>query len=566
MAERDGGMRVAADHLDGDWSKEDLEADGHWNRTSLPGRQSLRYRHQQSVEGMSLDRDPGVCSGTPEVEGWALDGSCSPALAALPMFKKRLLRQVRSEESGSISSWQMWMSSRYHSLRQFHSEARNALDYVKLWRSSLHQIEGHFGTGIGSYFSFLRFLLLLNICTFLLIASFVVVPVIIRERFGTQHVVPATASPVQAANCTQYDRTDLGLVNFYDYGMNILSGTGLLEHSYLFYGFYPPENVEVSGYIYNTSLAYLLTAISYYLMAFCWIVHRSVMGFKHSQLHGDGTLSIYSNKVFTGWDFCITQESAVRLKQNSIRYELQMDIQETFMRQAIAGRTKWQRFRIYITRLLVNLLILAVLGAAFYAIYQSTEFSQANSTEPGVAGLLLQYLPSMVITAANLITPLIFNQLVTLEQYSPETEIQLSLLRSVFLKLASLGVLLYSLWRQITCDGDMISAANCQLCGYNYKQYQCWEIKIGQEMYKLMIFDLLIMVATMILVDFPRKMFVQYSGNRLAQLWGEQEFLVPQNVLEIVYGQTVCWIGSFFSPFLPLLNAVKYILIFYLKE
>ncbi|XP_078394436.1 transmembrane channel-like protein 7, partial [Cetorhinus maximus] len=238
----------------------------------------------------------------------------------------------------------------------------------------------------------------------------------------------------------------------------------------------------------------------------------------------------------------------------------------TFLQQAIAERTKWQRVRIYTTRLVANLLILGVLGAAFYSIYKSTEFSQANSTVPGVAGLLLQYLPSIVITAANFLTPVIFNLLISFEQYSPGTEIKLSLLRSVFLKLASLGVLLYSLWSQITCDGDMTSAVNCQLCGYNYGHYQCWEIKIGQEMYKLMIFDLLIMVAIMMLVDFPRKIFVQYSGSRVARLWGEQEFLVPQNVLEMVYGQTVCWIGSFFAPFLPLLNAVKYILIFYLKK
>ncbi|XP_026517985.1 transmembrane channel-like protein 4, partial [Terrapene carolina triunguis] len=52
----------------------------------------------------------------------------------------------------------------------------------------------------------------------------------------------------------------------------------------------------------------------------------------------------------------------------------------------------------------------------------------------------------------------------------------------------------------------------------------------------------------------------------LARLWGQQEFLVPPNVLDLVYGQTVCWVGAAFSPLLPLLNTAKFVLLFYLKK
>ena len=41
--------------------------------------------------------------------------------------------------------------------------------------------------------------------------------------------------------------------------------------------------------------------------------------------------------------------------------------------------------------------------------------------------------------------------------------------RTVFLRLASLVVLLFSLWNQITCGGDS-EAEDCKTCGYNYKQ------------------------------------------------------------------------------------------------
>lgn len=47
--------------------------------------------------------------------------------------------------------------------------------------------------------------------------------------------------------------------------------------------------------------------------------------------------------------------------------------------------------------------------------------------------------------------------------------LSLPLARTVFLRLASLLVLLFSLWNQITCGGDA-DAEECKTCGYNYKE------------------------------------------------------------------------------------------------
>nr|XP_008526424.1 PREDICTED: transmembrane channel-like protein 4 [Equus przewalskii] len=47
---------------------------------------------------------------------------------------------------------------------------------------------------------------------------------------------------------------------------------------------------------------------------------------------------------------------------------------------------------------------------------------------------------------------------------------------------------------------------------------------------------------------------------------GTQEFQVPDEVLGLIYAQTVVWVGSFFCPLLPLLNTVKFLLLFYLKK
>ncbi|XP_070340953.1 transmembrane channel-like protein 7 isoform X3 [Equus asinus] len=256
------------------------------------------------------------------------------------------------------------------------------------------------------------------------------------------------------------------------------------------------------------------------------------------------------------------------LKHGSLRYELRADLEEERIRQKIAERTSEETIRIYSLRLFLNCIVLAVLAACFYAIYRATIFSQEHmkkEIDKMVFGenLLILYLPSIVITLANFVTPMIFAKIIHYEDYSPGFEIRLTILRCVFMRLATICVLVFTLGSKITsCDNY-----SCELCGYNQKLYPCWETQVGQEMYKLMIFDLIIILAVTLFVDFPRKLLVTYcSSSKLIQCWGQQEFAIPDNVLGIVYGQTICWIGAFFSPLLPAIATLKFIIIFYVKE
>lgn len=127
--------------------------------------------------------------------------------------------------------------------------------------------------------------------------------------------------------------------------------------------------------------------------------------------------------------------------------------------------------------------------------------------------LIYEYLPSIVITLANFITPLLFSIIINYEDYSPAFEIRFTLMRCsvssallrklgcsvgdtgcvkrvkvltfcisaplplprtppplprrcVFMRLTSVGVLLFSLWFQITTCKDK----PCD-CGYNHDLY-----------------------------------------------------------------------------------------------
>ncbi|NXX89135.1 TMC7 protein, partial [Centropus bengalensis] len=479
-------------------------------------------------------------------------------------------RDCQQTDIKYLSGWKQWKRASSKSLRKFVNEVKELSSYLKLWRHDIHSIEGKFGTGIQSYFSFLRFLVLLNFIIFILMFSFVTLPSII-SKYGVFNSSFAKIPPKNVEpHCTVYKPSgNKGLVYFYTYLKDLLSGTGFLEMTSLFYGYYAIDDAWFSILRYNLPLAYLLATFAYLALSLLWIIKRSVEGFKQNLVHDEDQFQSYCNKVFAGWDFCITDPNAARLKHRSLQYELQTDLEEERMKRKIADRTMKEKLRIYSLRIFINIIVIAVLSGCFYSIYRATVFSQENSNvsirgdiRTDAANLLVQYLPSMVITLANFIAPQIFSILIRFEDYSPAFEIRLTLMRCVFVRLANIGVLLFSLWSQISyCATD-----KCKACGYNYELYPCWESQVGQEMYKLMIFDFIIIIAVTLFFDFPRKLLVTHCSCKPVQWCGLQEFGISDNVLEIIYGQTICWIGTFFSPLLPAIATVKYFIIFYIKK
>ncbi|NWW44575.1 TMC7 protein, partial [Pedionomus torquatus] len=479
-------------------------------------------------------------------------------------------RDYQQADIKYLSGWKQWKRTSSKSLKKVLGEVKELSSYLELWRHDIHSIEGKFGTGIQSYFSFLRFLVLLNFIIFILMFSFVTLPSIIA-KYGVFNSSFAKIPPKNIEpHCTVYEPSgSKGLTYFYTYLKDLLSGTGILEVTSLFYGYYTIDAAWISILRYNLPLAYLLATFAYLALSLIWIIKRSVGGFKQNLVHAEDPFQSYCNKVFAGWDFCITDPHAARLKHRSLQYELKTDLEEERLKRKIADRTTKEKLRIYSLRIFINIIVLAVLSGCFYSIYRATVFSQENSTvsirhdvRRLSANLLVQYLPSIVITMANFLAPQIFSLLIRFEDYSPAFEIRLTLLRCVFVRLASIGVLLVSLWSQISyCDND-----ECKACGYNYKLYPCWESEVGQEMYKLMIFDFIIILAVTLFVDFPRKFLVTHCSCKPVQWCGLQEFGISDNVLEIIYGQTICWIGTFFSPLLPAIATVKYFIIFYIKK
>ncbi|XP_029805300.1 transmembrane channel-like protein 7 isoform X3 [Suricata suricatta] len=528
-------------------------------RTTIPTREKQSGTLLKPTDSYSSQLEGGIAENL---------NSQSIRKYALNISEKRRLRNIQQTQMKYLSEWDQWKRYSSKSWQRFIGKAREMTTHLELWRKDIRGIEGKFGTGIQSYFSFLRFLVLLNLVIFLIIFMLVLLPVLLTKYNITNSTFVLIPSKDTDVQCTVYPLSSSGLIYFYSYIIDLLSGTGFLEETCLFYGHYTIDGVKFQNFTYDLPLAYLLSTIAYLALSLLWIVKRSVEGFKINLIRSEEHFQSYCNKIFAGWDFCITSRSMADLKHGSLRYELRADLEEERIRQKIAERTSEETIRIYSLRLFLNCIVLAVLAACFYAIYRATIFSQEHmkkEIDKMVFGenLLILYLPSIVITLANFITPMIFAKIIHYEDYSPGFEVRLTILRCVFMRLATICVLVFTLGSKITSCGDY----SCELCGYNQKLYPCWETQVGQEMYKLMIFDLIIILAVTLFVDFPRKILVTYCSSwKLIQCWGQQEFAIPDNVLGIVYGQTICWIGAFFSPLLPAIATLKFIIIFYVKE
>ncbi|XP_076592767.1 transmembrane channel-like protein 7 [Chaetodon auriga] len=500
-------------------------------------------------------------SSTP-ADGDAEDAGQPPDLRSspLPMGLKRAVRQVQQMQVPVVSSRGSWKQKQAKSLRKFRDNSKEFLYVFALWRKSLQLIGGNFGGGVQSFFLFLRFLVVLNFVSSLLIAGFVLVPSIVFRAVAPSHV-----NITGPEECMEYDPNPQGLVVFYNYFLDLLSGTGFMEYSYLYYGYYNNTLVEDRNFSYNIPLAYLLTAVFYFAFCFVCIIARMGTAARVAVATGGSAVGSYSMMVFTGWDYGCLGDRATKLKQKNILYRLQVDLEEESLKKREAALTVKQKIVLYSLRVSMCLLAFGLIIGALYGIFVSTVVSQERSGEEGFLGLVFEYLPSIVITTGNFLVPLLCDQIALIERYSPSTTVIVSLLRAVFLRLVSLGVLLFTLWRQITCQGA-ISSEDCEVCQYNHKVYPCWETRVGQEMYKLTVFDLLINITMLVLVDFPRRMVVDNCSCKLAQWVGRQEFVVSSSVLKLVYGQTAVWIGAFFCPLLPLINTVKFVILFYIKR
>ncbi|CAH1397573.1 unnamed protein product [Nezara viridula] len=460
---------------------------------------------------------------------------------------------------------------RLQGLKQFKLKKRKLWEYLKvrrkelykmieLWRQCFITIEGNFGTGVVAFFFFIKWLMFLNLTITVIIVCFVVVPTLLMQE--------KESDPCAQINDTSYECcpkiyfnswTNLTITPY-----NILQGNGWLESTIMFYGYYPNSILENVILNYNLPLAYIATAAVYLLLSLCAMIKKAASGFKDRLMESEGQYYKYCSMVFGGWDFCISNESSAKIKHKAIYKEIKENLETERREEEKKNRNEEEELRFFFIRVFLNgisILICVFAGLLIFYTFQYSVGELQKDVHDDLHRLLLEFAPYLCIVGLNLVIPNILNYFVILENYSPISALRVAFFRTVILRLSSLGVLLASFFSLVRCTSDPATCSS-PIC----QKPLCWETYIGQQIYKLLILDILSNAAITFLVNFPRMLLAKHLKCKFTQILGAQEFELPKHVLDVVYSQTLVWFGSFYAPLLPALATVLFFLVFYIKK
>ncbi|XP_003790913.1 transmembrane channel-like protein 5 isoform X1 [Otolemur garnettii] len=438
------------------------------------------------------------------------------------MEEKRNLRKTVDKEKSKQSHRRRELNccaQCINSISQAYQKSKNSLSEIlssfSLWQKRFKVIGGKFGTSVLSYFNFLRWLLKFNIFSFIVNFSFIVIPQLTLAEKNTLQFT----------------------------GLEFFTGAGYFRDTVMYYGFYTNSTIRhgASGASYNMQLAYIFTIGVCLVICFFSLLFSMAKYFRNNFINPH----IYSRgiaKLIFCWDFTVTHENAVKLKQKNLSTEIRENLSE--IRQENVKLTLNQqltRFSAHVAGWVVSTgVAVACCVAVYYLAEYNSEFLRTHRN-PG-AVLLLPF----VVSCINLVVPRLYSMFRLVERYEmPRHEVYILLIRNIFLKISIIGILCYYWLNIVALSGE-----------------ECWETLIGQEIYRLLLMDFVFSLADSFLGEFLRRII----GMKFIANLGLQEFDIARNVLELIYAQTLVWIGIFFCPLLPFIQMITLFIMFYAKN
>ncbi|KAF2879289.1 hypothetical protein ILUMI_26881 [Ignelater luminosus] len=437
------------------------------------------------------------------------------------------------------------------------TKMRNSLKSLaysfELWYNSLKIIEGHFGSGISTYFKFFRWLFIMNCLITLFVIGFIVVPQLLYINIS-----PAISS--SQSKLVIYDNTTNKsnvtsvivpepLLKWHNYAFqnnesftfrDIFTGEGYFTNTILYYGFYTKDVVNIiPNQNYNMSYAYFFTMFCMYLISFIVLSTSMAKSYRRSFIETQGGLkNVYAHKIFCGWDYSIATQEAADLKLSSIYNELKELLNDS-IKKAVQVSLK-QKCWTFILQLMANAVILILLvGTGYIMWYLLERHSSTNSNSSGTA-----VITAIIINVIMIVFPALFSYIVRYEDYSnPKTILYITLIRTFFLKTVVIGVFL-AFWLTLS------------------KNDNCWETSIGQHIYRLILFDFLFSVVIAAFVEAARHCIYK----RLWKGIGVSNFDIAKYTLNLMYNQTLFWVGLYFSPLLSVVVVLKLFCTWYIRR
>lgn len=545
----------------------------YYNRTM-----QLRRRRQSRPTIPHLDR-----SARPSIRGYGMEGDTTDAdvdkrerlvnnlqnlsvsdrvrmLRAMPLSvaeKRELRTSALHKERRTQSGSQIPCCSqlKYYiiiALRQSWYSWLSFLHSLQLWQVALKRVSGRFGTGVLSYFLFLQTLLFFNVFLFLVTGAFMVLP---------QAVHP----PALPAGRRSFS------------GLELLTGAGYFSDTVMYYGYYcnytlhkscrdddGGKNVSMTNgtnldcvsksLTYNMPIAYFFTIGVAFFITCIILVYSMSKSFGQSFRIGKSH-SILAMKVFCCWDFKVLKKTSVELMSDNIYIQLKELLAEVSHKQV--KNTMCQKlWRLTVHGLAWTICIASTTACAagiyYFSDYMHKNLQQSSrnaSQDPLLNEASLLALP-VVVSLINLLLPGLFNLAAWMDEYdSPSVRTYVAIGRNLMLKVSILGVLCYHWLGRVATDPGSIGL-------------KCWESFVGQELYRFLLMDFIFTLLDTLFGEFLWRLF----SEKVLKRRRNPVFDIARNVLELIYGQTLAWLGVLFTPLLPAVQILKLLLLFYIKK
>ncbi|XP_037312443.2 transmembrane channel-like protein 3 [Pungitius pungitius] len=534
-----------------------------------------------------------------------------------PMRRKlKVLKQAREivlKYEGRLTRTRGYQTAGADLLKKLSRVLYNILVLFIPWEVRIKKIESHFGSGVASYFIFLRWLFGINIVLTIMTGAFIVLPELLAGApFGTTR--SKTIPKEHQASAQDLD--------------TIWSLGGYLQYSVLFYGYYGRLR-KIGSAGYRLPLAYFLVGMAVFAYSFIILLRKMAKNSRLSLASASDENFTFCWRVFCAWDYLIGNPEAAESKGAAIVNNIREAIVEE------QEKKKDTSLAVLISlRILANILVLLSLAGSIYIIYFVVDRSQKLEQEKPELTLWEKNEVSVVVSLITMIAPSAFELVSQLEMYHPRTSLRFQLARVLVLYLGNLYSLIIALLDKVNSmsSSDPVSPGNWSdsssflatisqpevdslstlvseisvsehrnstiatiatlldvrvtmpsssgtisnqtaLFEKNTRsqQDQCWETYVGQEMLKLSIIDMIFTVASILLIDFIRGLVVRYLSDcccwDLESKFPEYgEFKIAENVLHLIYNQGMIWMGAFFSPCLPAFNVLKLIGLMYLRS
>ncbi|XP_046510183.1 transmembrane channel-like protein 3 [Equus quagga] len=535
------------------------------------------------------------------------DIRCRPWTMGQKLRALRRAKEIVLKFEGRLTRTRGYQAAGAELWRKF---ARLACNFVVIfipWEMRIKKIESHFGSGVASYFIFLRWLFGINIVLTIMTGAFIVIPELIAgQPFGS--TASKTIPQEHVASAQDLD--------------TVWSLGGYLQYSVLFYGYYGRER-RIGRAGYRLPLAYFLVGMAVFAYSFIILLKKMAKNSRTSLASASNENYTFCWRVFCAWDYLIGNPEAAESKTAAIVNS----IREAILEEQEKKKSKNLAVTICL-RVIANILVLLSLAGSIYLIYFVVDRSQKLEQSKKELTLWEKNEVSVVVSLVTMLAPSAFDLIAALEMYHPRTTLRFQLARVLVLYLGNLYSLIIALLDKVNSmsteeaaaknstspwvDSTVIFATRTapeegkwstpgpgmglrrnstwaleeaglptstlplsednRTTVYTQRpQDQCWETYVGQEMLKLSIIDMLFTVASILLIDFFRGLFVRYLSDYwcwdLESKFPEYgEFKIAENVLHLVYNQGMIWMGAFFSPCLPAFNVLKLIGLMYLRS